>query len=90
MKLLGDAIMKEELENRHVILVEDIVDTGTTVANLLPKVESYGTKSVQVCTLLEKRLDKGTQPAAKAKYSGFSIPNKFIIGYGLDYNGRKR
>lgn len=86
VKLLGDALKKEEIQNRHVILVEDIIDTGTTVANLLPKVESYGPKSLHVCTLLEKRLDNGFKAVAKAKYSGFSIPNKFIIGYGLDHN----
>ena len=85
VKLLGGSLKSEDVENRHVILVEDIVDTGTTLANLLPQLESFGPKSVQVCTLLEKRLDDG-EPAAKAKYSGFSIPNKFIIGYGLDYN----
>lgn len=86
VKLLGSELKQEDLENRHIILVEDIVDTGTTVANLLPVLEAYKPKSVQVCTLLEKRLPNGAVPAAKAKYSGFSIPNKFIIGYGLDYN----
>ena len=86
VQVLGAELQKEDIENRHVILIEDIVDTGTTVANLLPKLEGFGPKSVEVCTLLEKRLGVGEEPAAKAKYSGFSIPNKFIIGYGLDYN----
>ena len=86
VKLLGSELKKQDFENRHVILVEDIIDTGTTVANLIPLLESLQPKSVQVCTLLEKRLGNGTEPAAKAKYTGFSIPNKFIIGYGLDYN----
>lgn len=84
VKLLGGSLKTEDIVNRHIILVEDIVDTGTTLANLLPQLQSHGPKSLQVCTLLEKRLD--TEPAAKAKYAGFSIPNKFIIGYGLDYN----
>jgi len=86
VKLLGKELVKKEFENRHVILIEDIVDTGTTINNLLPLLESLGPKSVHVCTLLEKRLGNGHKPAAKAKYSGFSIPDKFIIGYGLDYN----
>lgn len=86
VKVLGAELERKAIENRHVILVEDIVDTGTTVANLIPKLQTLGPKSIQVCTLLEKRLGEGEKPAAKAKYSGFSIPNKFIIGYGLDYN----
>ena len=86
VKLLGKELVKKDFENRHVILIEDIVDTGTTISNLLPLLESLGPKSVQVCTLLEKRLGNGHTPAAKAKFSGFSIPDKFIIGYGLDYN----
>ena len=86
VQVVGSEVEKKDVENRHVILVEDIVDTGTTLANLLPRLQSYGPKSLEVCTLLEKRLDRGAQPAAKAKYTGFSIPNKFIIGYGLDYN----
>ena len=86
VELVGNELEKKDVENRHIILVEDIVDTGTTVASLVPKLESLGPKSVHVCTLLEKRLGEGEVPSAKAKYSGFSIPNKFIIGYGLDYN----
>ena len=86
VQVVGSEVERKAVENRHVILVEDIVDTGTTVASLLPKLESLGPKSLHVCTLLEKRLGDGEVPAAKAKYSGFSIPNKFIIGYGLDYN----
>lgn len=86
VQVVGNELEKKDVENRHIVLVEDIVDTGTTVANLMPKLESLGPKSVHVCTLLEKRLGEGEVPSAKAKYSGFSIPNKFIIGYGLDYN----
>ena len=86
VELLGSELKKEDLENRHVILVEDIVDTGTTLANLLPLLHNLGPKSLEVCTLLEKRLEKDHIPAAKAKYAGFSIPNVFVIGYGLDYN----
>jgi len=86
VQVVGAELAKDDIENRHVILVEDIVDTGATVANLIPKLQELNPKSVQICTLLEKRLQEGKRPAAKAKYSGFSIPNKFIIGYGLDYN----
>jgi hypoxanthine phosphoribosyltransferase len=98
VQVLGSELQRQDIENRHVILVEDIVDTGTTIAQLVPKLQTFGPKSVEVCTLLDKRLDDenekedGSTAAAaaadakKAKYIGFSIPNKFIIGYGLDYN----
>jgi hypoxanthine phosphoribosyltransferase len=90
VQVLGSELQRQDIENRHVILVEDIVDTGTTIAQLIPKLQSLAPKSVEVCTLLDKRLENGKKAVAavakKAKYVGFSIPNKFIIGYGLDYN----
>lgn len=86
VSIVGSELSETEVRNRHVILVEDIVDTGTTIANLVPMVQKFNPKSVEVCTLLEKRLDDPTTIKAKAKYTGFSIPNSFIVGYGLDYN----
>lgn len=86
VKILGSELKNEDIEHRHIVLVEDIVDTGTTLANLLPKLQSFRPKSIEVCSLLEKRLGDDREAAIKAKYCGFSIPNKFIIGYGLDYN----
>lgn len=75
---------KEMLQGKDVILVEDIVDTGTTLSYLLPVLEETASpKSVQICSLLEKRLD--APPKVQAKYIGFTVPNHFIIGYGLDY-----
>jgi len=77
----------ESLKGRHVILIEDILDTGTTLAHLVPELEEKSRPaSVAVCTLLDKRLDEGKIKKYTAKYVGFSIPNHFIIGYGLDYN----
>jgi len=65
--------------------VEDIVDTGTTLSQLIPAIRQKAhTKSIEVCSLLEKRLAE--PPKVAAKYIGFSIPNHFIIGYGLDFN----
>jgi hypoxanthine phosphoribosyltransferase len=75
----------DHVRNRHVVLVEDIIDTGTTLSHLIPHLQKEASpKSIEVATLLSKRLP---QPAkCDAKYVGFSIPNHFIIGYGLDYN----
>ena len=79
------ALKTETLWNRHVLIIEDILDTGTTLAHLVPHLERHGKPaSVHVCTLLDKRLDISKK--YQAKYIGFSIPNHFIIGYGLDYN----
>mgnify|MGYP006204405931 FL=1 len=63
----------------------DIVDTGMTIESILPKLKESGVASVEVCTLLYKpEAFKGKQ---KPKYIGFSIPNRFVVGYGLDYDG---
>ncbi len=81
--------MPKSIQNRHVLVVEDIVDTGTTLKAIMPKFEECQPKSVEVCTLLEKRLDNTTvqeEDRIVAKYVGFSIPDEFVVGYGLDYN----
>lgn len=70
------------LEGRAVLLVEDIVDSGTTLARLLPELEAKGPSSVEVCTLLHKRLEG---PGPEPRWVGFDAPNRFLVGYGLDY-----
>jgi hypoxanthine phosphoribosyltransferase len=82
---VGGGVDFANLTGKHVIIVEDIIDTGTTLSHLVPTLKDKAEPaSVQVCTLLSKRLD---EPAKyDAKYVGFSIPNHFIVGYGLDYN----
>ena len=84
---MGGGLDIESLKGKHVILVEDIIDTGTTLFELIPYLQEQANNSIrslEVCALLSKRL---AQPAKyNAKYVGFSIPNHFIIGYGLDYN----
>ena len=83
---MGGGLKMEHLEGKDVILVEDIIDTGTTLFHLVPylKEQAKTIQSIETATLLTKRLE---EPAKyQAKYVGFSIPNHFIIGYGLDYN----
>lgn len=73
------------IEGKHVILCEDIVDTGNTMAALIPfLLRNSNPASLEVACLLEKRHDRGT--GFKADYVGFSVPDKFIVGYALDYN----
>ena len=76
------------LENRHVIIVEDIVDSGVTLNYLVNLLKFRGAQSVEICTLLDKpeRRKREVYP----KYKGFVIPNEFVIGYGLDYDEKYR
>lgn len=82
--------MKSTCKDRNVIIVEDIVDTGTTLQMLQPILQrECQPKSIEICALVHKRLDDGSMISGDkvaVKYAGFSIPNAFIVGYGLDYN----
>lgn len=81
--------MPEDLQGRHIILVEDIVDTGFTLKYILEKVHLQQPASVRVCTLLYKPAAIQT-PIKELEYIGFEIPNEFVVGYGLDYDGLGR
>ncbi len=70
------------LEGRNVILVEDIVDSGTTLARLLPLLEARRPRSLEVCALLHKRLARLDR---EPRWVGFDAPREFLVGYGLDY-----
>lgn len=77
--------LKESVEDSDVIIVEDIVDSGLTMSYLLQNMRTRLPRSVEVCTLLDKPSRRKAQ--VPIKYSGFTIPDKFVVGYGLDYNG---
>ena len=79
---------QQSLEGRHVLLVEDIVDTGATLTALSQNVIDLGAKSVGVCALLDKP-SRRTHDLEVA-YVGFEIPDVFVVGCGLDYNGAYR
>ena len=80
--------LKESIEGSDVLIVEDIVDSGLTMSYLLQNLRTRGPKSLEICTLLDKPSRRRT--AVPLKYSGFTIPDKFVVGYGLDYNGLYR
>ena len=73
---------------RHILLVEDIVDTGATVAQLVERLCELGAASVNVCALLDKPSRRVND--IKVAYAGFDVPDVFVVGYGLDYNGAYR
>lgn len=80
--------LNENIENRSIIIVEDIVDTGKTLFALVPELKKMRPKSVAICTLLQKT--EALTVDLKANYIGFEIENKFVVGYGLDYDNLGR
>lgn len=80
--------LSESLQNRDVIIVEDILDTGLTLNYLMANFVSRGLSSLAICALLDKP-ERRLQPAS-ANYVGFTIPNEFVVGFGLDYAERYR
>lgn len=80
--------LEEDIEGRHVLVVEDILDTGLTLKYLLKNLASRKPKSLEVCTLLNKE-GKQRVPIS-CKYIGFDVPDEFVVGYGLDYAERYR
>jgi len=79
---------RERIEGRHVLLVEDILDTGATAATLIARLRDMGAASVAVCALLNK--PSGREYDVESDFAGFDVPNVFVAGYGLDYDGAYR
>lgn len=77
-----------DLTGRHVLLVEDIIDSGNTINRLVPLLERRGPKSLEVCALLHKRI--APPLAREARWVGFDAPEEFLIGYGLDHSENYR
>lgn len=83
-----DFDLTQPIKDKDVLIIEDIVDTGLTMSFLLKALEVRGPRSVKVCTLLHK--PSRARREVPIAHSGFTIPNRFVIGYGLDYEGRYR
>ncbi len=91
IRSLGPEVLGQQLghvEGRHVVLVDDILDSGKTLASVVPLVRDLGAASVRTCVLLKKKLP---EPAAiEADYVGFEVPDEFVVGYGLDFDALYR
>lgn len=86
VKIVKD--LDRDIEGKNVIVVEDIVDSGITLNYLKGYLEARNAKTVKICTLLDK--PEGRKVELNADYIGFTVPDKFIVGYGLDYDQRYR
>ena len=81
--------LDETIENRHVLIVEDIIDSGRTLSYLIPMLQQRRPASIRLCTLLDKP-ERREVDTVQIDYTGFEIPNAFVVGYGLDYDQRYR
>ncbi len=86
VKIIKD--LDGNLAGKHVLIVEDIMDTGITLSNLVPMLKMRNPESVKICAILDKpsRRKADIQP----DYKGFEVPDEFVVGYGLDYDEKYR
>ncbi len=85
IKILGDLSF---VKNKNILVIEDIYDTGLTLKKIINEILKYKPNSLEVCVLLYKK--KSRKNKIKIDYIGFKIPDKFVVGYGLDYNEKFR
>ncbi|RNL81238.1 hypoxanthine phosphoribosyltransferase [Nocardioides marmorisolisilvae] len=86
VRILKD--LDTDITNRHVVVVDEIIDTGLTLSWLISNLASRNPASLEICTLLRK--PEASQMDVPVKYVGWEIPNEFVVGYGLDYQERYR
>jgi len=86
VRILKD--LDTDITGRHVVIVEDIIDSGLTLSWIRANLESRGPKSVEICTLLRK--PEAAKVQIDCRWVGFDIPNEFVVGYGLDFDEQYR
>jgi hypoxanthine phosphoribosyltransferase len=86
VRLIKD--LDTDITDKHVLIVEDIIDSGLTLSWIKANLESRSAASVEICTLLRK--PEAAKVEIDVRYVGFDIPNEFVVGYGLDYAERYR
>ena len=80
--------IREDMTDKHVLLIDDIVDTGITLNHIRERVLAKCPKSLKICTFLDKKERREVE--IPIDYVGFEIPNEFVVGYGLDYDNKFR
>jgi hypoxanthine phosphoribosyltransferase len=88
--LLGLDALGDSFKGRHVLIVDDILETGRTLSALVARLKKLGAADVKICVLLEKRGKQEIPVPIRADWVGFKIADHFVVGYGLDYDGRYR
>ena len=78
--------LSQDVTGRHIVILEDIFDTGKSLSYTYNYLQTLGAASVEVCTFLDKPERRNPDVMLKPKYVGYTIPNEFVVGYGLDYN----
>ncbi|MGL4832004.1 MAG: hypoxanthine phosphoribosyltransferase [Propionibacteriaceae bacterium] len=86
VRILKD--LNTDIRDRHVLVVEDIIDTGLTLSYLMANLRSREPASLEIATMFRK--PEAAKMEVPVKYVGFDIPNEFVVGYGLDYSGKYR
>ena len=86
VKIIKD--LDADLSGKDVLIVEDILDTGVTLSNLVPMLEMRKPNSVKICAILDKPSRRKAD--IQADYTGFAVPDAFVVGYGLDYDEKYR
>jgi len=86
VRILKD--LDEDIKGMHVLVIEDIIDTGLTLNYLSKILKSRGAKSIELCTLLDK--PQRRKAPIEVKYKGFDIPDEFVVGYGIDFAEKYR
>ena len=80
--------LEDDIAGKDVLVVEDIIDSGVTLSKLIPLLKQRNPASLRICTLLDK--PERREAEIQVDYIGFQVPNKFVVGYGLDYQQRYR
>ncbi|MBP1764529.1 MAG: hypoxanthine phosphoribosyltransferase [Firmicutes bacterium] len=86
VRILKD--LDEDVEGKHILIVEDIIDSGLTLSYLVENLKSRKPRSIKICTLLNK--PERRKADVPVDYNGFTIPDHFVVGYGLDFAGKYR
>jgi hypoxanthine phosphoribosyltransferase len=86
VRILKD--LEEDITNRHILIVEDIIDTGLTLSYLMRSLHARKPASLEICALLSKPSRRRAE--LDVRYLGFEVPDEFVVGYGLDYAGAYR
>ena len=90
----GNVVVRQnvtvDLTGRHVVILEDILDTGRSLEFVCDHLRRKGAASVKICTLLDKPEGRAPGVTLRADYVGFTIPNAFVVGYGLDFDEKYR